>query len=356
MNSISNIALIDKLNIEKTLTKEEWVQLIRSYTEEDAAYAAAAARKIADRRFGNKVFFRGIIEYSNICKNNCYYCGIRCGNANLERYRLDKDTILECCYQGYQSGYRTFVLQGGEDPFFTTDKMVDIVSSIRSRYPDCAITLSIGELEREDYQRLYDAGANRFLLRHETANSCHYSRLHPENMTLAKRIQCLKDLKEIGFQTGCGMMVGSPFQTAEHLAEDMMFIADFKPHMIGVGPFIPHHDTPFRDEKPGSVALTLFLLSLCRILLPDVLLPATTALGTLSTDGRKAGVLAGANVIMPNLSPVAQREKYMLYDNKAITGDDAGESLKALQASMAEIGFELEIGRGDYKEGSDRND
>ena len=356
MTKLSNIELIKKLHNEKSLSKDEWVQLIDTYTREDAAFAADLAQKIAKARFGNKIFFRGIIEFTNICKNNCYYCGIRCGNAKVERYRLNKETILECCEQGYRNGYRTFVLQGGEDPYYTIDMMVDIVSAIRKKYPDCAITLSIGELSKEDYQRLYDAGANRYLLRHETANSHHYSQLHPENLTLDKRMQCLRDLKEIGFQTGCGMMVGSPFQTAEHLAEDMLFITEFKPQMIGVGPFIPHHDTPFRDKEAGSVALTLFLLSLCRILLPNVLLPATTALGTLSTDGRKAGVLAGANVIMPNLSPVNQREKYMLYDNKAITGDDAGESLKALRASMAEIGYELEVCRGDFKEGSDLND
>ena len=348
---LSNLDLINKLNIEKTLNIAEWVQLVSSYTQEDAADAAKLAKQIAQERFGNKVFFRGIIEFTNICKNNCYYCGIRCGNAKVERYRLDKETILECCRQGYASGYRTFVLQGGEDPFFTTDKMVDIVSSIRTEFPDCAITLSIGELEKEDYQRLFDAGANRYLLRHETANSHHYSQLHPENLTLSRRMECLKNLKEIGFQTGCGMMIGSPYQTAENIAEDMLFIAEFKPQMIGVGPFIPHHDTPFGDKEAGSVALTLFLLSLCRIMLPNVLLPATTALGTLSQDGRKAGILAGANVIMPNLSPAVQREKYMLYDNKAITGDDAGESLRVLQQHMSEIGYELVVGRGDYQEG-----
>jgi len=351
LNKLSNREIIDKLYDAKNLTKDEWIALISSFTAEDKEYAAQLARELSIQRFGNKVYFRGIIEFSNICRNNCYYCGIRCGNAKVERYRLDKETILECCRQGYASGYRTFVLQGGEDPWFTTEKMVDIVSSIRAEFPDCAITLSIGELEREDYQRLYDAGANRYLLRHETANAEHYSLLHPENLTLNRRMQCLKDLKEIGFQTGCGMMVGSPYQTAEHLAEDMMFISDFKPHMIGIGPFIPHCDTPFRDMEAGSVELTLFLLSLCRIMLPDVLLPATTALGTLSGDGRKAGVLAGANVIMPNLSPAVQREKYMLYNNKAITGDDAGESLRILQGHMSEIGYELVVGRGDHKEG-----
>ena len=353
MNNLSNQQLIDKLNKEKQLSKQEWVQIISSFSSSDREYAATLARTIALERFGNKVYFRGIIEFTNICRNNCYYCGIRCGNNKVERYRLDKETILECCRQGYQNGYRTFVLQGGEDPWFTTDKMVDIVSSIRSEFKDCAITLSIGELNKEDYQRLYNAGANRYLLRHETANAQHYGKLHPKDMSLEKRMQCLQDLKDIGFQVGCGMMVGSPFQTAEHLAEDMMFIAEFKPQMIGVGPFIPHHDTPFGEYESGSVALTLLLLSLCRIMLPNVLLPATTALGTLSDDGRKAGVLAGSNVIMPNLSPAVQREKYMLYDNKAISGDDAGESLRILRQHMAEIGYELVVSRGDYKEGDE---
>ena len=353
MTNLYNQKLIDKLNSEKCLTQKEWVDLISTFTAEDREYAAAIARQIALEKFGNKIFFRGIIEFTNICRNNCYYCGIRCGNAKVERYRLDKETILDCCKQGYANGYRTFVLQGGEDPWFTTDKMVDIVYTIRSKYPDCAITLSIGELSREEYRSLFEAGANRYLLRHETANAQHYSKLHPENMTLKSRMRCLQDLKEIGFQVGCGMMVGSPYQTAENLAEDMMYIADFQPHMIGIGPFIPHHDTPFGNEKAGSVELTLFLLSLCRIMLPNVLLPATTALGTLSGDGRKTGVLAGANVIMPNLSPAVQREKYMLYDNKAINGDDAGESLRILQQHMSEIGYELVVARGDYQKGSE---
>lgn len=347
----SNKNLIDKLNWEKALSKEEWTALIAGFEPVDREYAASLARAIALKRFGPNIFFRGIVEFTNICKNNCYYCGIRCGNSKVERYRLDKETILDCCRSGYQNGYRTFVLQGGEDPWFTTDRMVDIVSAIRSEFPDCAITLSIGELGREDYQRLYDAGANRYLLRHETANAHHYSLLHPRPMTLASRMECLKNLKEIGYQTGCGMMVGTPGQTAEHLAEDMLFIHSFRPEMIGIGPFIPHHQTPFGDKPAGSVELTLFLLSLCRIMLPNVLLPATTALGTLSRDGRKAGVLAGANVIMPNLSPTVQREKYMLYDNKAITGEDAGESLCTLSGHMAEIGYTLVVGRGDFQKG-----
>jgi len=352
---LTNRELIDLLNRQKTLAKEQWVQLISTWTPQDKDYAAGLARGIATEKFGNKIFFRGIVEFTNICRNNCYYCGIRRGNPNLTRYRLTKEQILECCRDGYASGYRTFVLQGGEDAWFTTDRMEDIVKSIRGEFPDCAITLSIGELEREDYQRLYDAGANRFLLRHETADEGHYGKLHPPELSWRHRMNCLKELKEIGYQTGCGMMVGAPYQTPEYLAEDMMFMGEFKPQMIGMGPFIPHHDTPFRDFEAGSADLTLFLLSLCRIMLPDVLLPATTALGTIRGDGRKAGVLAGANVIMPNLSPASQRKNYMLYDHKAITGDDAGESLRILRNHLSEIGYELTVSRGDYKKGNDND-
>lgn len=339
-----------ELNENKSLSFEDWSALLSEWTEEDLEFSCSIARSSALETFGKKVFFRGIIEFTNICKNDCFYCGIRNSNKNLVRYRLTKEEILACCNEGYHLGYRTFVLQGGEDPYFNDDIMEDIVSSIRHAYPDCAITLSLGERDKGSYQRLFDAGADRYLLRHETADSCHYSQLHPAEMTLENRINCLKDLKEIGFQTGCGMMVGSPFQTTELIAKDMMFLADFKPHMVGMGPFIPHKDTPFRDRSAGSAELTLFLLSLTRIMLPDVLLPATTALGTLRGDGRIKGILAGCNVIMPNLSPTAIRKKYQLYDNKAGTDTDAEESLNILKTQVREIGYEMSSVRGDYIE------
>ena len=347
---MTNIQLIDRLRSQRTLDTVEWVRLIGTCTPEDRIYAADAARAIALERFGNRIYCRGIVEFSNYCKNDCLYCGIRRSSADVQRYRLTRDDILLCCREGYGLGFRTFVLQSGEDPWYTDARMADIISAIRAEFPDCAITLSIGEKSRESYQAFFDAGANRFLLRHETADCAHYAKLHPACQTLENRLRCLRDLKEIGYQTGCGFMVGSPFQTVQCLAEDMRFIADFRPHMIGIGPFIPHHATPFRDFPAGSAELTLFLLSLCRIMLPDVLLPATTALGTLRGDGRQKGVLAGANVIMPNLSPKAVREKYMLYDNKAISGEDAAESLNILKAHMREIGYEIVVGRGDYRE------
>lgn len=347
---MDNRGLIDRLSAEKALSRESWTQLISTYTPGDRAYAAGIARELSLARFGHGVFFRGIVEFTNYCKNDCLYCGIRRDDRDVQRYRLERDDILACCRDGYGAGFRTFVLQGGEDPYYTDDVMTGIVSAIRGEFPDCAITLSIGEKSRESYQRFFDAGANRYLLRHETANPEHYRKMHPADQTFENRMRCLRDLKDIGYQTGAGMMVGAPYQTAENLAEDMMFLGSFRPQMIGTGPFIPHHGTPFRDFPAGSAETTLLLLSLCRIMLPDVLLPATTALGTVSGEGRKNGVLAGANVIMPNLSPVSQRRKYMLYDNKAITGDDAAESLNVLRRHLDEIGYHLVVSRGDYKE------
>ena len=346
---MDNLALLDLLEEQGRLERQQWVQLISTYTPEDSEAAAAKARSIAQSRFGRDIFFRGIVEISNYCRNDCYYCGIRRGNRKVARYRLSKEEILECCAEGYSAGFRTFVLQGGEDVHFTDEVMIDIVSAISGTYPECAITLSLGERSRESYQALFDAGARRYLLRHETADAAHYGLLHPAELSWQHRMDCLRELKDIGYQTGCGMMVGAPFQTADHLASDMMFMAEFKPQMIGTGPFLPHQDTPFRDQPAGSVELTLFLLSLCRLMLPDVLLPATTALGTARGNGRLMGVLHGANVIMPNLSPLSQRRKYMLYDNKPIEERSAEESIAALDADLNTIGYRLRQGRGDYQ-------
>ncbi|NCB32548.1 MAG: [FeFe] hydrogenase H-cluster radical SAM maturase HydE [Erysipelotrichia bacterium] len=346
---MNNTQLIDRLNQSKHLEYSEWLQLLSDWTEADRSYAQSLAQAIAIRQFDHGIYFRGIVEFTNYCKNNCYYCGIRRDNHECIRYRLTEEEILSCCASGYAAGFRTFVLQGGEDPYYSDEIMCSIISAIHLQYPDCAITLSIGEKSRNSYQLYFNAGARRYLLRHETASADHYAKMHPPLQTSASRMQCLRDLKDIGYQTGAGMMVGCPFQTPETLAEDMMFLTSFKPEMIGTGPFIPHHQTPFKGYPAGSVTLTLFLLSLCRIALPGVLLPATTALGTASSDGRQKGVLAGANVIMPNLSPVQDRAKYMLYDHKKITGDDAAESLNTLQKHLNEIGYHLVVARGDYR-------
>ena len=339
--------LIDKLSQKSILSKEEWIFLLSNRDSETVAYACEKAREISLQHYGNKVFARGLIEFSNFCKNNCFYCGIRAGNKKVVRYRLSKEEILACCKTGKELGFKTFVLQSGEDKFYTDKKLVEIIAAIKEQYPDIALTLSFGERHYDSYFAFKEAGANRYLLRHETANHEHYSRLHPKNLSDTRRKQCLVDLKHIGFQTGTGFMVGSPFQTVENLAEDMLFIADFQPEMLGIGPFIPHKDTPFADFPAGSVTLTLYLLAISRLLLPTVLLPATTALGTLDPQGREKAVLAGANVVMPNLSPSYVREQYMLYNNKIATGLEAAEGLKMLEESMAKIGYELVHERGD---------
>ena len=340
--------LIDKLNVNGTLSYDEFCLLVSDYTDDDRQYAANLAHDIAHQHFDNRIFIRGLIEISSYCKNDCLYCGIRKSNKNAQRYRLTKEQIMDCCKAGYDLGFRTFVLQGGEDMYYSDEVVVDIVSDIRINYPDCAITLSLGERSKESYQKLFDAGANRYLLRHETADSEHYARLHPENLTLENRMECLKNLKEIGYQTGCGFMVGSPYQSAKTIAKDLKFISEFKPEMVGIGPFIPHKDTPFGELDGGNLELTLFLLSLVRIMLKKVLLPSTTALGTIHKDGRQLGILAGANVVMPNLSPSDVRKKYLLYDNKICTGDEAAESLKSLKKTMEIIGYEIAVSRGDY--------
>ena len=340
--------IIDNLMQQKNVSDHELKELILCENKEISEYLFAAARQVRHNVYGNKVYIRGLIEISSYCKNNCYYCGIRCENHHADRYRLSDDAILECCDTGYRAGFRTFVLQGGEDRYFNDDRLEKLIRTIKERYPDTAVTLSLGERSRESYQRLFDAGADRYLLRHETANGAHYRKLHPENLSLEHRMDCLQDLKEIGYQVGCGMMVGSPYQTMDHLIEDLRFLQRFQPQMVGIGPFLPHKDTPFGDRAPGSAEITLRLLAIIRLMLPHVLLPSTTALATAEVDGRERGILAGANVVMPNLSPADVRTKYMLYDNKRSFGSEAAECLELLRTSMENLGYEVVTDRGDY--------
>ena len=341
--------LIERLERERDLTNAEFAVLLDQSSGADRNFLFERARAVRDAHYGRKVYIRGLIELTNYCKNDCLYCGIRKSNVSCERYRLTKEQILSCCESGYALGFRTFVLQGGEDGWYTDERMTDIVRAMRQAYPDCAITLSLGERGRESFKRLYDAGANRYLLRHETADEAHYARLHPVSMTLTHRLQCLRDLKEIGFQTGAGFMVGSPYQTTECIVRDFRFLQELKPQMVGLGPFIPHHATPLKDFPAGSTERTLLCLSIVRLLLPNVLLPATTALATIDGDGRIKGMNAGCNVVMPNLSPLEDRSKYLLYDNKATSGEEAAESLRALREHLAAAGYEVVIDRGDYK-------
>lgn len=339
--------LVERLKNEHSLTEAEYAQLIEERTEELAQRLAVMADAERKRLYGDKVFTRGLIEVSSYCKNNCLYCGIRAGNASAHRYRLSADQICACADEGYKLGFRTFVLQGGEDSYFSDEVLGPIVQRIKAAHPDCAITLSMGERSCASYQYLFDAGADRYLLRHETANPEHYAKLHPTSMSYDNRMRCLRDLKEIGYAVGVGFMVGSPFQTSKDLARDLKFIETFKPQMVGIGPFVPHHATPFANKTQGTVELTCYLLSLIRLIQPNVLLPATTALGTIHKRGREKGVLAGANVVMPNLSPVAVRKDYELYDNKICTGEEAAECRGCLGTRMLSIGFQLAVDRGD---------
>lgn len=347
---MSNVRyLIDKLENEHILLKDEFLTLLTEITDEELLMLRERARKTAQKYFDNKIYIRGLIEFTNYCKNDCYYCGIRRNNRNVIRYRLTKEDILKCADTGYSLGFRTFVLQGGEDPYYTDDRLADLIKSIKNRYPDCAVTLSVGEKSYDSYARLFKAGADRYLLRHETANEEHYRKLHPPSLSLQNRKQCLFNLKEIGYQVGAGFMVGSPYQTVGNLAEDLLFLKQLNPHMVGIGPFIPHHQTPFANETAGSLRQTLMLLSIIRLMLPNVLLPATTALGTVHPEGRELGILSGANVVMPNLSPSKVRKNYELYDNKICTGDEAAECRYCLERRINRIGYRLVVDRGDYK-------
>lgn len=344
-----SLGLIDKLEKERALTLSEYEYLIENMTDESREYAACRADAVRREVYGNRVFIRGLIEISNICRNNCLYCGIRGGNEKCERYRLTPEEILECCREGYALGFRTFVLQGGEDGYFTDEVLVPLLQKIKESYPDCAITLSLGERSRESYKKLREAGADRYLLRHETADEEHYKRLHPEEMSFAHRMDCLKNLKALGYQVGCGFMVGAPYGSAKTLAQDLKFVEEFSPEMCGIGPYLTHKDTPFRDMPNGSFLLTLFLLSLVRLIKPNLLLPSTTALGTIRKGGREMGIKAGGNVVMPNLSPLRHRKKYLLYNDKIATGEEAAEGLQKLKVQMEAIGYEVVVDRGDCK-------
>lgn len=344
------LELIDRLANNHALSLEEYEYLIKNRNPEVVQYAKQKAVTIRKQIFGNKVYIRGLIEISNICKNDCLYCGIRCSNKTCERYRLSEEDILECCEEGYQLGFHTFVLQGGEDAYFSDDVLCHLLETMKSKYPDCAITLSLGERSKESYARLFQAGANRYLLRHETADQHHYQKLHPSYMSYENRMECLYTLKELGYQTGCGFMVGSPYQDEKMLAKDLKFIEEFHPQMCGIGPFIPHNATPFKDMRAGSEDLTCYLLSLIRLIYPPILLPSTTALGTIDTQGTEKGIQAGANVIMPNLSPLSVRKKYELYNHKKHTGEESAQNKNRLALKMKEIGYEIVTERGDFRE------
>lgn len=338
--------IIDKLFEKSNLERNELLLLLNNLDDESEKYLLQKSHEIRMRHYDNKVFMRGLIEFTNYCKRNCLYCGIRSSNKLAERYRLSTEEILSACESGYRLGYRTFVLQGGEDEYFTDDRIVELVSKIKERFSECAVTLSIGEKNYESYKKYYDAGADRYLMRHETASKELYERLHPK-ASFENRIQCLWDLKDIGYQVGSGFMVGLPGQNNQDYVNDLLFLKKLNPHMVGIGPFIPHKDTPLSKEKGGTLKQTVLMVALTRLLLPDALIPATTALGSINPKGREEGIKAGANVVMPNLSPTSVRRKYSLYDGKICTGDEAAECRMCIEGRIKSVGFTLDMGRGD---------
>ena len=342
--------LIDKLYKERNIENNALCQLIALADDsQQELYLFEKARQKKEEIYQDKIYIRGLIELSNYCKNNCLYCGIRAVNTSIERYRLSKEQILDCTRYGYELGFRTFVLQGGEDPAYSDQDICDIVRQIKEEHPDCAVTLSIGEKTYESYKAYKEAGADRYLLRHETATESHYQMLHPEKMSFKNRQRCLADLKSLGYQVGSGFMVGSPFQTMEHIVADLRYLQQLEPDMIGIGPFIPHHQTPFTDKKQGDLHLTLRLIAILRLMFPNALLPSTTALGSIHPEGRKMGLGCGANVVMPNLSPLDVRNLYKIYDNKAYVNAEAAEGIAILKKEAEEIGYKVVIDRGDAK-------
>ncbi|MSS18972.1 [FeFe] hydrogenase H-cluster radical SAM maturase HydE [Pseudoramibacter porci] len=343
-----NEARIKQLAETRDLSRADLKLLLRTITDAESEELYAQARRVREAVYGKAVYLRGLIEFTNVCKNNCYYCGIRRDNAHVERYRLDDATILECCDRGYDLDFRTFVLQGGEDPTYSDARICNLVREIKRRHPDCAVTLSIGEKSEASYRAYFEAGADRYLLRHETANPEHYRTLHPPELSGENRKRCLKTLKAIGYQVGAGMMVGAPGQTLDYLVDDLVFMRALQPEMIGIGPFIPQKDTPFGGQPSGTLKMTLHLLAIIRLMQPDVLLPATTALGTIDPLGREKGILAGANVVMPNLSPTSVRGKYLLYDGKICTGDEAAECRRCMAMRIEKTGYHVAVDRGDH--------
>lgn len=326
--------------------REGWRLLLTSLSGEQALRLRRLAAETAAQTFGRGVYIRGLIEISSFCRNDCYYCGLRRSNRHAQRYRLTREEILSCCRNAAALGFGTFVLQGGEDDGQSDEWIEALVRDIRREFPDHAVTLSVGERTAGAYRRFREAGADRYLLRHETRNDGHYARLHPSEMSAGHRRSCLRTLKALGFQTGAGMMIGSPGQTVDCLIDDIQFLEELQPEMIGMGPFVPAAHTPFARCSPGTVEQTLRLVALMRLRFPDALIPATTALSALSADGRLQAILSGANVVMPNLSPAGVLGRYAIYDGKPY-GTGARRGLDVVAAELESIGYHIVCGRGD---------
>ena len=342
--------LIERLASDHRLDASQMGELLRSATQDLNVLQQLRdnAVRTAREQFGLGIYIRGLIELSSFCKCDCLYCGLRRSNRTAERYRLTHEEVMACCREGYALGFRTFVLQGGEDGTHTDEWLVELISDMRRTYPDVAITLSLGERTEESYRRLKEAGANRYLLRHEAANEELYASLHPSSKGLKHRLECLEALKRCGYQTGMGMMIGVKGQSVDHIVEDLLLIERMQPEMVGIGPFLPHKATPLGSEPAGELNMVLATIAIVRLMLPKALLPSTTALATLHPRGRLEGILSGANVVMPNLSPSDVRAKYAIYENKASWGKEAAEGLSALESELNTIGYHIDYARGDF--------
>ena len=340
--------LVDILRTEHHLSSNGYRSLLTCDDVKVNDYLQSQARQVANDVFGKGIFVRGLIELTNVCRNDCYYCGIRKSNTAVERYMLTAEQVMQCCEQGHKLGFRTFVLQGGELPRDKWQWIAGLVAEIKTSWNDCAVTLSLGEWPKDVYKEFHKAGADRYLLRHESHNATHYSMLHPAEMSLTNRLQCLNWLKELGFQVGTGIMAGSPWQTLDNIVEDIEFIENFQPEMIGLGPFVPQHETPLGNHATGSAELTCKLYSIFRLMFPNALIPSTTALNSIDPHGRIKGIMAGANVVMPNLSPTNVRELYALYDGKSSVNAEAAEGIAQLEAQLKTIGYHINWSRGDF--------
>ena len=325
--------LIAKAAATRSLSRGELIELLSDDDCNEALFAAAD--DVRRRYVGDGIHLRALIEFSNICRNNCCYCGLRRDNRNIKRYRIDADTIFNLAeYAARNMGLKTIVLQSGEDMFFDRDKLCDIIRRIKTL--DVALTLSIGEKTAAEYKAYKAAGADRFLLRIETTDRDLYHQLDP-GMSWQNRRRCLADIAAAGLEVGSGVMVGLPGQTIESLADDILFFREINADMIGIGPFIPHPDTPLKDAAGGTLEMSLKVMALTRLLLPDINIPATTAMETLAPDGQTKALQAGANVIMPNVTLTQYRRHYELYPGKSTTNYTPDESLKVLRDKITGI-------------------
>lgn len=317
----------------QNFSKDEIIEILKDESKNDWLFSLAD--KIRHDNVGDGVHLRGLIEFSNICKRSCKYCGLRAADKFIDRYRISSDEIVSYAEHAVKTGYKTIVLQSGEDEYFTTDRICEIISRIKKL--GAALTLSIGERSFEDYKAFKESGADRYLIRIETTDRNLYKKMHP-HMDFDNRLRCLKDLKTLGYEVGTGCLVGLPEQSIDSLADDILFFKEIDADMVGIGPFIPHPHTPLKDASNGSFILALKVMALTRILLPDINIPATTAMETLNPNGRIIALKSGANVVMPNVTTTEYRAKYEIYPNKICINENPDKCRECISAKIKSIG------------------